>query len=395
MTPPTGGWPEARLGSLATLDREVVAPERIPTGMRYVGLEHIDSDGGLAAAGTVDAGDLRSAKFTFTSRHILYGKLRPYLRKVARPAFSGVCSTDILPILPGPDIERDFLFHCLRLPRLVSLATARSEGANLPRLAPKTLLEFPIPAPPLAEQRRIAAMLDKADAIRRKRRESLWLLDEFLRSAFLEMFGDPVRNEKGWEAASAGEIFAELRYGTSVKCSTERVASALPVLRIPNVIDGAVSWDDLKFAQIDADEVRRLLLSEGDLLFVRTNGNPHYIGRCAVFGGSRPTLFASYLIRGRLREEAEYRPAFIKHVVSFPSYRSRLVAQTRTTAGNYNISAEGLRRLSMIHPPLELQDRFLVVDASVRKQHERLDRSLAECEQLFDSLAQQAFAEEP
>ncbi|KPK79337.1 MAG: hypothetical protein AMS25_13030 [Gemmatimonas sp. SM23_52] len=248
-----------------------------------------------------------------------------------------------------------------------------------------------VPLPPLAAQQRIAALLDKADAIRRKRRESVRLLEELLRSAFLEMFGDPVRNEKQWEVARAGELFSELMYGTSVKCSSEYRGSALPVLRIPNVVKGEVSWADIKFAQLSAGEVRKLRLCPGDLLFVRTNGNPEYIGRCAVFEGTRPALFASYLIRGRLKDEALYRPAFFKHVVSLPTYRARLVAESRTTAGNYNISTVRLRRLAMIRPPLRAQDRFLSLDGRVRKERETMGQWALEADRLFHSLADHAF----
>lgn len=101
---------------------------------------------------------------------MLYGKLRPYLSKIARPNFAGVCSTDILPIRPGPSLDRDFLHHYLRLPNMVELANSRAAGANLPRLSPGVLAGFAVPLPPLREQRRIAEVLDRADSLRAQRR---------------------------------------------------------------------------------------------------------------------------------------------------------------------------------------------------------------------------------
>ncbi len=266
-----------------------------------------------------------------------------------------------------------------------------TQWVNQASIRKERLLQLKLPLPSLAEQRRIAAVLDKADGIRRKRRESLLLLDEFLRSAFLEMFGDPVTNEKGWEVVRGGDVFEDLRYGTSVKCSSRPTRSSRPVLRIPNVVDGAIRWDDLKFVELSDDEVRRLELKEGDLLFVRTNGNPEYIGRCAVFDGRRGALYASYLIRGQLKEEARYRPEFLKSVVSFPSYRVRLVAESRSTAGNYNINIERLKRLRFIRPPLDRQDRFLAVENGVEATRRAMEPSLTEANRLFDSLAQRAF----
>jgi type I restriction enzyme S subunit len=117
-------------------------PLRLPTARFIVGLENIESGGSFVNVRTVANGELASNKFTFTERHVLYGKLRPYLAKIARPSFDGICSTDILPILPGPELDRDYLTHFLRQPTMIELANSRAAGANLPRLSPKALAEF-------------------------------------------------------------------------------------------------------------------------------------------------------------------------------------------------------------------------------------------------------------
>src|SRR5205823_10168736 len=97
---------------------------------------------------------------------------------------------DILPILPGKSLDRDFLCHFLRQPRMVELATAKATGANLPRLSPKVLGEFEIPLLPLSEQRRIAVILDKADELRAKRQSALEQLSGLIQAMFAEIFGD-------------------------------------------------------------------------------------------------------------------------------------------------------------------------------------------------------------
>lgn len=183
-------WPVAALADVVDFKRFTVAAEDIDDGSKYVGLEHIEGTGGLVNVGQVAEGELESSKFRFTSRQILFGKLRPYLRKVARPDFDGVCSTDILPLTPTSALDRDYLFHALRRQDFIDLATARASGANLPRIAPGVLAEMQIPLPPLPEQRRIAAILDKADALRAKRRDAIAKHDPLLQSVFLDMFGD-------------------------------------------------------------------------------------------------------------------------------------------------------------------------------------------------------------
>jgi hypothetical protein len=174
---------------------------------------------------------------------------------------------------------------------------AGGSAGNMPKISGAKLVGVPIPLPPLPEQRRIAALLDKADAIRRKRQQAIRLADGLLRSAFLDMFGDPITNPKGWPLVNAGDLFVRLDYGTSENCSETPSASALPVLRIPNVANGKVSCEELKYATLQEAEARKLRLADGDLLFVRTNGHPDFIGRCAVFEGVvATTLFAWYLI---------------------------------------------------------------------------------------------------
>ena len=146
-------WPTGTLDSIAILDRQSIHPSQAEAATPYLGLEHLDGDGGINRIQTVGSAGLKSNKFQFSDRHVLFGKLRPYLRKIARPEFSGVCSTDIIPILPKDGTSRDYLFYFLRTPDTVSLATSRCSGANLPRLGPRQLasLQIPLPSPRRAE----------------------------------------------------------------------------------------------------------------------------------------------------------------------------------------------------------------------------------------------------
>jgi type I restriction enzyme, S subunit len=194
------------LGEVAQIERQIVDPNSIKSGTLYVGLENIESGGGFVSVRTIEEGELASSKFAFTRRHLLYGKLRPYLAKVARPNFEGICSTDILPILPGPDLERDYLAWLLLSPQMIAQASARATGANLPRLSPDVLAKMLILLPPHPEQRLIAAILDKADGLRAKRRAALKKLDELTQSIFLDMFGDPGTNPKNWPKMAIGDL---------------------------------------------------------------------------------------------------------------------------------------------------------------------------------------------
>lgn len=273
-----------------------------------------------------------------------------------------------------------------------ALASLNNTTSGLRNLSVPRYLEQKLPTPSLEEQRRIAAILDKADAIRRKRQEAIALTEQLLRSTFLEVFGDPVTNPKRWPVSTFGEVLEELRYGTSEKCSDRPDSGTIPVLRIPNIVSGLIDLQDLKYAPLTESERYLIRLRDGDILFVRSNGNPEYIGRCAVFHGQGDYAFASYLIRGRIREGAGYLVDFAQAVLSFPTFVSQLVREAKTTAGNYNISTAGLRSLRMIHPPQELQEAFLGKTRKITGLVQRYKASLSEADNLFNSLVQRAFS---
>jgi type I restriction enzyme S subunit len=256
-------WPNAVLGDIATIERASVSPSDIETGSKYVGLEHIESGGGCVSYGMVANGDLASSKFRFTPDHILFGKLRPYLAKIADPGFEGICSTDILPILPGRRIDKRFLLHFLRRKETVGWASSRATGINLPRLSPKELLALEVPLPRIDEQRRIAAILDKADALRRKRKHAIELLDSLSQSIFVEMFGDidaPIVELK--DVVRQGTI---ITYGI-VQAGPE-FTGGVPYIRTGDLIDGEIDVSNLRHTDpAIADKFARSRVRVGDIV---------------------------------------------------------------------------------------------------------------------------------
>ncbi len=236
-------WPHIAIGDVVRVARSSIGPEEISNGTTYVGLEHIDSSGEFVEVKVVDAGELSSSKFRFTSQHVLFGKLRPYLKKIARPNFEGVCSTDILPLEPTKGIDRDYLFHVLRRQSFVDEVSSLCAGANLPRISPKVLTSMQIPVPSLPEQRRIAAVLDKADALRAKRRESIAKLDQLLQSVFLDMFGDP-NDESGTDLTPFLTVFVDASAGhVKTKQDDYLKVGALPIVDQGQALIGGYSND--------------------------------------------------------------------------------------------------------------------------------------------------------
>ncbi|MBL7995817.1 restriction endonuclease subunit S [bacterium] len=184
------GWDVNTFNKIADIEKDGILPLNIPKDSFYVGLEHIEKESGrlIGYQNAFDA-DLKSNKFIFTSEHILYGKLRPYLNKVCIPNISGICSTDIIPIMPiKGKSNKFFLAYHMKHKSFVDKATSLSAGANLPRISPKILETFNVYFPPLFLQQKFAALVEKVEAMRTKQRASEQELENLFQSLMQRAF---------------------------------------------------------------------------------------------------------------------------------------------------------------------------------------------------------------
>lgn len=380
-------WPRVKLSSVARLERDGIASDAIQSGTLYLGLEHIEAGGKIIGAATVDAGDLASTKFRFTRNHVLYGKLRPYLGKIATPDFDGICSTDIVPIMPGPRLDRSFLTHFLRQPTMIEFANSRTTGANLPRLSPKALADFEIPLPPLEEQKRIAAILDQADELRRKRQRALDRLNQLGQAIFVEMFGDPAVNPMGWPVGTIRDLVYEAKYGTSAKANTDGVG--LPILRMGNLTyDGKIDLSDLKHIELSDDEFEKYTTRPGDILFNRTNSK-ELVGKTAVVTQEEPLAIAGYLVRARTNKKGN--PHYISAYLNSTHGKTTLRNMCKNIVGMANINAQEFQNIGIALPPKKIQDDFGLRIANIELAKVPVANALARTASIFTSLQHRAF----
>ena len=379
-------WPTAALDSVAVLDRRSVHPSSADAETPYVGLEHLDSEGGIDCVETVGSAELKSNKFCFTDRHVLFGKLRPYLRKIAKPEFAGICSTDIIPIRPEEGLSRDYLFYYLRTPAMVELATNRCSGANLPRLSPKQLACFQIPLPPLAEQKRIAAILDAADALRAKRRESLAQLDTLLQSTFLDMFGDPVTNPK-CPVRSLGNHLAFVTSGGRgwAKYYSDQGAR---FIRSLDVQMNSVSLEEVVHVDPpDNAEARRTRISKGDVLLTITGSR---IGRVAKIPDTLDGAFISQHV-AILRLCDTLKPEFLARFLSLEGGGQAQIRKLQYGQTKPGLNFRQIRSFQVPAPAIEEQQRFTTIVETVDQQKASQRAHLAELDTLFACLQSRAF----
>ena len=219
----------------------------------------------------------------------------------------------------------------------------------------KKLRAFSIPVPPLHQQRRVVSHLDKCmDRIYEIRKlnsktaiEAAALLPSSLAATFAELRGT-------YPTATVGDCLVQSRYGTSRRCDAG--SSAVPVLRIPNVAQGRISFDSLRYCELSNVELERFRIESGDILIVRTNGSPDLVGRCAVHvDNDRSFAFASYLIRLRV-DPAKILPGFLMFFLTSTMGRDAIATIRRTSAGQYNINGQNLRGIRLPLPPIAIQE---------------------------------------
>lgn len=380
-------WPTKALGKVAKIERTSVTPERILDGSLYVGLENITGDGGFDSVREVANGELASNKFEFTASHVLYGKLRPYLSKIARPEFSGICSTDILPILPGRDVDRDYLYYFLRQPEMVQYATTRSTGANLPRLSPKQLAEFPIPLPKLEEQKRIAAILDKAASIRHKRQEARDIADKFLEAAYVGVFGSPITNANGWPIEPLGNYLEFLTSG-SRGWAQHYVPEGKRFIRSLDVKMNRISADDAVYVDPPAGaEADRTRVQPHDVLLTITGSQ---IGRVAFVPTDIDEAYVSQHV-AILRLSERLLDRFVSMFLSLSAGGQLQIAKQQYGQTKPGLSLAQIRTFDIPVPPVALQQRFLNIWDKFADVQLGLTNSEQETNSLFNALVQRAF----
>ena len=196
-------WQIVRLSDLCAQDRQIVEPNSATAiQLPYLGLEHIESNTGriLKPVSDVDNCEGKSTTFAFDERHVLYGKLRPYLNKVALPDGKGRCTTELIPLLPHAGVSRRYLAWLLRRPTSVAAAMKEKTGSRMPRASMTHVLALRVAIPKkIAPQERLADLLDiRMHAIEKAKKNLLDQLElvDTLFMLVLEHFPDSVTKSK-------------------------------------------------------------------------------------------------------------------------------------------------------------------------------------------------------
>ena len=379
------GWQVLRLGNLCEFDKS----QGIHAGLPYIGLEDIESQT-ARFIGSAEPQIVKSSTFKFSTQHVLYGRLRPYLNKVLAPEFDGHCSTEIFPIKPGPTLSREYLLYWFLSDDTVERINATCTGARMPRADMKEVLDFDFPIPSLTEQKRIVAILDEAfDGIATARanaeqnlQNARALFESHLQSVFSQ------RGE-GWIEKHLKEVCEKITDGTHQ--TPTYFESGVVFLSSRNVTSGKINWDRIKY--IDTKQhlemQRRVAPRRGDILLAK-NGTT---GVAAMV--DRDTIFDIYVSLALLRALPIIRPELLLHFVNSPVAKSQFNKRLKGV-GVPNLHLEEIREVSISFPSqLAEQDRLVLKLNALSEETQRLEsiyqRKLAALDALKKSLLHQAF----
>ncbi|MCO6184834.1 restriction endonuclease subunit S [Rhizobium sp. L1K21] len=290
-------------------------------------------------------------------------------------------------------IEKRYLYHWFSSPRIQQLARSfGNQTTNISNLNQNRCLELEIPLPPLDEQKRIAAILDKADQLRQKRRQAIALLDSLTQSVFLEMFGDPVSNPKGWKEGELLSDVAEIRSGiTKGRATRGEDLRTVPYLAVANVQDKSLNLDTVKEIDATEDEIKRYKLEKDDLL-VTEGGDPDKLGRGTLWNNELPeAIHQNHIFKIRFKDK-RILPLFANWLIGSKRGKSYFLRSAKQTTGIASINKTQLSDFPMLIPPISIQLEFAEKAANVNSMLDKLNSLRIEQDNLFASLQHRAFS---
>ena len=391
------GWTLKRFNHCADLIRDTVRPSDV-SGLPYIGLEHI-AEGQLTLTGFGSAEQVTSIKSRFRKGDILFGKLRPYFRKVVIAPFDGVCSTDIWVVRQKQGIDQRYLFYWMASNEFIEESTRASEGTRMPRAQWEFVGRIEKSIPPLPEQRAIAHILGTLDDKIELNRRMNQTLEEMARAIFKSWFVDfdPVRAKAAvrrehpdwsnaqvsraacpnlkpeiaelfpdeFENSELGEIPKEWRVGQLAELaglvggyafkSKDWVKHGVPVVKIGSVKPGIVDLSDVSYVSHEvAREAQRYRLSAGDLLIGLTG----YVGEVGLVPlNENPPLLNQRVGKFILEQPGTTGLAFLYCLTRQAEFRAKVEARSHGTA-QANVSTENILSISIVVPPKSVRDKF-------------------------------------
>ncbi|MBK8055952.1 MAG: restriction endonuclease subunit S [Saprospiraceae bacterium] len=362
-------WKTYKLSEIAELRKEQITPNG--TEQPYIGLEHIEQQS-LRLNGIGSSKSVISNKFKFYCGDILYGKLRPYFRKVYQPKFEGVCSTDIYVIKNKKPVERDFLYYLIATEDFTNIANSGSTGTRMPRADWTQLENSEWLIPDTFTQKEIAQILTSLDDKIELNLQMNQTLEAMAQAIFKEWFvnfnfpgfdGELVDGlPKGWRKITLDEI-VKVKNGFAFK-GTDFINEGVPVIKIKNVKPNKILLTDLSYVSREvADKAKKYLINPNEILITmsgnRMNGTPDtWVGKVALFQRQGEYLLNQRVSVIDLIPDYAHLKYYLTILLSSIEFQKYFISSATSSGGQANISPTLIYGTEIILPDLEISQKF-------------------------------------
>ena len=301
-----------------------------------------------------------------------------------------VCNNFILPLRPNKElVDCKYLFWQLHgMYEAGRFADCYNKTTGIQNLQKKSYFAKEINVPSKEKQQKIVCELDTIQSAIDNKKQQLSLLDEAVKSEFVEMFGEnPVGNGR-WKVENVGTLSTDVKYGTS---SPAVENGKYKYLRMNNITTtGYLDLNDLKYIDISDDEYEKCVVRKGDIIFNRTNSREH-VGKTCLYDLDEEMIIAGYLIRVRLNNTVN--PRFFSEFMNIPYMKLVLRKTARGAVNQSNINSQELKKMKIPVPPLELQNKFADFVQQIDKSKFVVKQQIADLQELLDSKMQEYFGE--
>ena len=356
----------------------------------FVGLEHYDiAEPVIKRFGSTKM--LTTATKKFEAGDVLIARRNVYLQRASVARFSGLTSGDsiVLRVKKNLSSEKtDYDAMCQLLPFILNsinfwdYANTNADGTMSKRLSPAILQEYEFDLPSIEEQKVLAEKLWAAYEVKQSYLKMIVATEEMIKSQFIEMFGDPIKNSHNWDIVSLstlGELkngmnFSINESGCKIKCL------GVSDFKERNKINSTEISSILSLNSFPSEDY---LLKDSDIVFVRSNGNKDLVGRCMIIiSNKEPLIFSGFCIRLRLNS-LNVMPEFLLFLFKQPSVRQQIAGRG---ANINNLNQKVLSALQIIVPPMEYQQQFVAIIHQTEKSISELRKSIDAIDKVIKSL---------
>lgn len=301
-----------------------------------------------------------------------------------------IVSTGFLTLKPKDGFEGRYLYHYFRSKTFQRLKDMYCSGATQKAINNNSFKKLKVPHYEIEQQKKIGQILDAANSLCQKRKEQLALLDDYLKSVFLDMFGDPMENEKAWKIAKLYDVIINGPQNGLYKPSSF-YGNGVPILRIDCFYNGMViDITKLKRVVVTDEELRRFQIHEDDIVINRVNSRSH-LGKCALIPGlSEKTVFESNMMRLTV-DKTKILPLFLSKFLTTPFVKKQILNSAKDAVNQSSINQNDVNNFELFLPPINLQYKFVSIVEKIEKTKQKMRASLDEMGNHFNALMQRYF----